>query len=112
MYVKNEDNLIYEVKIGTMWDKSLDIKLNLICGWDYINPDCNDIQGYVPNNRFVEDVQTETEVCYYYEEGIKNCLIENGYEIIEKLPKIYDCSIEDEEISKPSECDYNEYREY
>lgn len=94
IYVKNNNNLIYEVNysranILSSNSYCLGYDLNLVCGYDYINPDENDIQGYVNKDRFTDNVQFETLIFYPLEESLKECLEENGYAIIEKLPKIY-----------------------
>lgn len=84
IYVKNEDNLIYCLEYFEVYDKSNNfiLNLNLVAGWDYINPDISNEQGYVPANRFVEDVQLESITCYFLTEGINECLEDNGYEIL------------------------------
>lgn len=86
-YVKNEENFIYEVKSFEAYDgyNTLHFNLELVAGWDYINPDMNDIQGYVPADRFVEDLQSETVIQYFMEESLKECMEANDYEVLEKL---------------------------
>lgn len=86
-YVKNEEKFIYEVKSFEAYDgyNTLHFNLELVAGWDYINPDMNDIQGYVPADRFVEDLQSETVIQYFMEESLKECMEANDYEVLEKL---------------------------
>ena len=97
MYVKNNyDELIYEVHIDKRDivdygdDKSyMIIKLDLVCGKDYV--DVNDYggtMGWIPAENFVDDVQFEEVVCYFYEESVIHALEENGYTEVKKLPKI------------------------
>ena len=92
IYVKNEDNFIYEVKceVNNIHEScnTHTYNLQLIAGWDYINEN-TDVQGYVSNDRFVKDIQHEWVVCWFIEESLKECLLSNDYEIIEKLPKIH-----------------------
>ena len=99
LYVKNESKLIYKVTIGENYyiRKNLDVNsntyftldLSLIAGIDYINPDENDLQGYVNADRFINDVQYESITIYPMNETIKDRLKEEGYTIISKLPTIY-----------------------
>ena len=91
LYVINDDRLIYKVNEYDVYDGyiSLNYNLELVAGYDYINPDENDIQGYVEAINFIEDVQLESVVQYFLEEGLKECLIDNGFEILDKLPKIH-----------------------
>ncbi|AHZ09707.1 hypothetical protein FP74_gp089 [Bacillus phage CAM003] len=84
MLVVGEDKKVYGLEIGRRIDSKDDIafvvELNLIAGWDYVSPDYNDIQGYVPANRFVEYVQYEHFVWYADSESLKEALHENNYE--------------------------------
>jgi hypothetical protein len=88
IYVKNDDKLVYKVISMEIYDgyNSLRLNLKLVCGWDYINPDENDVQGWCKAENFNEDVQDEQEICYIMEESVKECLEANGYEILEKCP--------------------------
>lgn len=91
IYVKNEDKMIYKIVSFEAYDgyTTLTYDLELVAGYDYIDPDNNDIQGYVSAEKFIEEVRTETVVQYFFEEGLKDCLEENGYEILDKLPTIH-----------------------
>lgn len=91
IYVKNDEELIYEVVSFETYDNTDTIYLNLelVAGIDYINPDESDIVNYVSADRFVEDIQNESVIQYLFKEGMIEALEENGYRIIEKLPKIY-----------------------
>lgn len=91
-------NLIYEVKFNERdmvyktnkpRDSYIILGLELICGYDYVNPDYSNVQGYVSADHFIDDVQYEQVVCYFITESVENALVENGYEIIDRLPKIY-----------------------
>lgn len=87
-YVLDEDSkLIY--KVGEFESYSghdaIHIHLELVAGWDYVNPDENDVQGWCPANRFVEDVQSEIVSQYFLVEGMKESLQENGYTVLDKI---------------------------
>ena len=87
-YVENEDDkLVYKVGSYETYANCnyLHINLELVAGWDYVNPDENDIQGWCPANRFVEDIQTETVIQYFLQEGMKEALEANGYTILENI---------------------------
>lgn len=86
-YVKNGENLVYEVNGFEAYSghNALHLDLELVAGVDYINPDENDIQGYVPADRFVEDVQYEYVIQYFFEEGTKEALEANGYTVLENI---------------------------
>ena len=87
-YVVDEDEkLVYKVgEFETFSDyEAIQIHLELVAGWDYVNPDENDIQGWCPANRFVEDVQTETVIQYFLQEGMKEALEDNGYTILRRF---------------------------
>lgn len=87
-YVENEEEkLVYKVgNYETFSDCSyLIINLELVAGWDYVNPDANDVQGWCAAEKFVEDVQSETVTQYFLQEGMKEALVENGYTILENI---------------------------
>jgi hypothetical protein len=88
MILAQKDGLIYEVTKVRVHDQrnlSLTYDLELICGYDYVNPDESDIQGWVSPNNFVEDVQDDT-ILVYFDESLKDRLIEEGFSIRETLP--------------------------
>lgn len=87
-YVMNEDEkLVYKVgEYETYYNhNALQINLELVAGWDYINPDYNDVQGWCPADRFVEDVQFEMVSQYFLKEGMEEALEANGYTILEEI---------------------------
>lgn len=88
IYVQNEDKLVYKTESIEVYDRydSLHINLTLVAGWDYVNPDMNNIHGWCPANRFVEDVQTETVIQYFIEESMKESLEANNYEVLNFIP--------------------------
>ena len=91
MFIVKRDGLIYEVTSPEVFcTKSMYLiyKLNLICGFDYVNPDENDLQGWVDSSRFTEHVQSE-DVLVLSDESLTDRLKEENFEIIKNLPKIH-----------------------
>lgn len=87
-YVLDEDEkLVYEIKEFEVYSnyEAIQIYLELIAGWDYINPDYNDIQGWCSADRFVEDVQFEIINQYFLKEGMEEALEKNGYTVLNKI---------------------------
>ena len=94
LYVINDDrDMIYEVKLADTQYKGRNsystYSLYLVAGRDYINPDYSDQQGWVGSDRFVDDVQHESIVHYFVTESLEDCLADNGYTLVARLPKIY-----------------------
>lgn len=94
IYVKNKENYIYELDFGRVIDSSEPFVyvygLELIAGIGYIDyTEYNDKQGYVPADRFDEDIQYYNLVVYSLSETILDRLEQEGYEVIEELPVIY-----------------------
>ena len=83
-YVYNTtEKLVYLVnEFEVYYGGSIYINLELVAGWDYVNPDENDVQGWVGAENFVEDVQTEVVYQYFLLEGMHEALTENGYTIL------------------------------
>lgn len=87
-YVENEEEkLVYKVSTyETFSDYTyLQVNLELVAGWDYVNPDENDVQGWCPADRFTEDVQFEIVNQYFLKEGMEEALKANDYTILEKI---------------------------
>lgn len=87
-YVVDEDRkLVYEVGEFETYSNTdyMTINLELVAGWDYVNPDYTDIQGWCPADRFVEDIQYEFINQYFLKEGMEEALVENGYTILEEI---------------------------
>ena len=87
-YVINDNaKLVYKVgEFETFSNsESIHIHLELVAGWDYVNPDYSDVQGWCPADRFVEDVQWEVASQYFLKEGMEEALQENGYTILEEI---------------------------
>lgn len=87
-YVRDDDKKIYEVNAFEVYDgyDTIHLYLELVAGWDYVNPDYNDIQGYVPADRFIDEVQSETVIQYFLEESATDALESDGYYICD-LPE-------------------------
>lgn len=86
-YVVNEDKFVYKVGTFEAYDKynTLHFNLELVAGWDYVNPDMNDVQGWCAADRFVEDVQSETVIVYMMNESVKESFEANDYTILENI---------------------------
>lgn len=87
-YVINEDGkLVYKVGEFETYSNTdyIRVELELVAGWDYVNADENDIQGWCPSDRFVEDVQYEYVNQYFFTEGMQDALEFNGYTILEEI---------------------------
>lgn len=87
-YVINEDGtLVYKVGEFGTYDNAdyIVIHLELVAGWDYVNPDENDIQGWCPSDRFIEDVQHELVNQYFLKEGMEEALKWHDYTILEEI---------------------------
>lgn len=97
-YVINGENLVYKVGEFETYGNAdfITFELELVAGIDYINPDENDIQGYVPAENFVEDVQYEYVNQLFLVEGAKEALEANEFTVLEaeditpELQKIID----------------------
>lgn len=87
-YVLNADEkLVYKVSEFEVYDnyEAIHIHLELVAGWDYVNPDENDVQGWCSADRFVDDVQTEIVSQYFFVEGMKEALEANDYTVLEEI---------------------------
>lgn len=84
LYVQNDDKMVYsvEMKVRQASEFFYLLELTLIGGWDYITEE-SDRQGYVSNERFVEDVQYESFTFYPMFETIIDRLKEEGFEKVE-----------------------------
>ena len=84
-YVINEEKFVYKVGEFETYGNINFItwELELVAGWDYVNPDYNNVQGFVPANRFVEDIQYEYINQLFLVEGAKDVLEYYGYKILE-----------------------------
>lgn len=87
IYAINEDKLAYKVDSMEVYDNQnyISVELKLVAVWDYKDPDTSDLMGWVPADRFVEDLQYESVVQYFLEEGLIECLEENGYKVLREF---------------------------
>lgn len=85
LYVQNEDKMVYRVELKRQGGQGFYflIELELVCGWDYVAPDHNDIQGYVSADRFIDDVQYESLTFYPMDETMVERLEDDGYKVVE-----------------------------
>lgn len=87
-YVVDEtEKLVYKVGEFETYGNAdfITVELELVAGWDYVNPDENDIQGWVGADRFVEDIQYEYVNQLFLVEGMKEALDYHGYTVLEKI---------------------------
>ena len=82
-----DEKLVYKVSEFEVFDnyEAIQIHLELVAGWDYVNPDENDVQGWCSADKFVEDVQSEIVNQYFLAEGMKEALEANDYTILESI---------------------------
>lgn len=83
LYAINDDKFVYKVNKIESYDNQnyMNVELELIAGWDYVDPDTSDVQGWVPADQFIEDVQYEYVVFYFLSESLTECLEDNGYTV-------------------------------
>lgn len=90
LFVENSDHLIYELKDIELKENGLAyLYLDLVCGYDYVDPDNSNEQGYVDNSKFVEEVQHEIVSCDVMKESLITALNNDGFSVINALPKIF-----------------------
>lgn len=86
VHVINEEKYIYKIsqfrelqssELGFTYD------LDLVAGYDYINPDENDIQGFVSAENFTDEVQGDILTVYPLSESLGERLEESGYKVID-----------------------------
>ena len=85
--INNDEKLVYKVGEFETYSncEAIHIHLELVAGWDYVNVDYNDVQGWCPAENFVEDIQNEIISQYFLVEGMKEALEENGYTVLENI---------------------------
>lgn len=98
----NDSQTIYQVASYDVENGSSQIKLNLVpyCIKDFVCPHLSGKKGFLPAYKSSEKLQVEILNVNLMTEGIKNCLKENGYEILKKEPivKMYINDPSEEEI--------------
>lgn len=88
IFIKDTQNkLIYKVDRYRVESNYIHYSADLVAGWDYVNPDrCNE-QGWCKPDRFVADVQSIDLIQYFVNESLTECIESNGYEICQE-PKV------------------------
>ncbi|MGP0689872.1 hypothetical protein ACW5UC_25355 [Priestia aryabhattai] len=86
IHVINEDKMIYKVEqfkqIGSR-EFALTYMLELIAGWDYVEPDMSNKQGFISANMFTDEVQSDFLTVYPLLESLGERLKEEGYTVID-----------------------------
>ncbi|AEW47314.1 hypothetical protein BCB4_0081 [Bacillus phage B4] len=85
LHVISEDKLIYKVESYRQLDSSaigFVFDLELVAGYDYIDIDYSDMQGYVSKENFVEDIHLEQITFYPLTETLTEALADGGYTAI------------------------------
>lgn len=86
VHVLNDDKLIYKIasfsEIGSTGICML-VELELVAGYDYVNPDENNQQGYVTAGQFVDDVQSHDFTWLPMDETIGERLKDEGFKVID-----------------------------
>ncbi|MGQ7228377.1 hypothetical protein [Bacillus cereus] len=111
VHVINEEKMIYKISIYRELQSStlgFTYDLDLVAGYDYINPDENDIQGFVEAKNFTDDVQSDILTVYPLSESLGERLEELGYTVIDiNKYKIHESKLEEPEDIKPLKGDIN-----
>lgn len=85
IYVMNGDKMIYKVarfeQLGANEHCFL-YHLELVAGYDYVDPDWSDRQGFVSKEGFVESVQDDSLTVYPMHESLAERLDDEGYRVI------------------------------
>lgn len=86
IYAKTNDGIIYKATQVETYDPQnyASIELELVAGWDYVNPDYNNVMGWVGADNFIDDYQYESVVWDIFNEGMKEALTESGYTLVDE----------------------------
>lgn len=92
-YIDENKKMIYkltEVSFTNNGEPTGRYALELITGYDYINPDWSNAQGWVSPNNFIDEVQYICGLWYYLEESLNEYLSDYDNLVpLDKLPKIH-----------------------
>ena len=86
IHVITEEKMIYKIESVRQLDSKeygLLYNLELVAGYDYVNPDLSDAQGFVNADRFIDDVQLHSFTLYPMEENLGERLEEEGFKVID-----------------------------
>jgi hypothetical protein len=86
IHVINEEKMIYKVEQFRQIDSKefiLSYMLELVAGWDYVEPDTSNRQGFISANMFTDDVQSDFLTVYPLQESLGERLKEEGYKVID-----------------------------
>lgn len=84
-FMKEDSKLIYRVdsveEVGS-FTHALRYNMSLVAGYDYVEPDYSDKQGWVSKEAFVEEIQDEDLLVYPLEESLLENAESEGYKFI------------------------------
>lgn len=86
LYAITSTKLVYKISFVRELDSNELAHLyeaELVGGWEYINPDENNVQGYVSPNMFIESVQYEQFTHYPLSETLEEALADNDMKVID-----------------------------
>jgi hypothetical protein len=86
IYAMTSDKLIYKVvSFEELWSDELvmDVKMELVAGHDYIDPDWSDQQGYVSHENFTGQIQSDSFTWFPLDETIEGRLADENYKVID-----------------------------
>jgi len=86
LHVITEERMIYKIESVRQLDSKqygLLYNLELVAGYDYVNPDLSDAQGFVNADNFIDDVQLHSFTLYPMEETLEERLEEEGFKVID-----------------------------
>ncbi|KEK23860.1 hypothetical protein [Bacillus gaemokensis] len=95
-----KENMIYVItrmrQIADSTGLGFTYDLDLVAGYDYINTDESNVQGFIPANNFIDEVQWDIINVYPLEESLGERLKEEGYTVIDiSKYKIHESKLED-----------------
>lgn len=81
-----KENMIYAItrvrQIADSTGLGFTYDLDLVAGYDYINTDESNAQGFIPANNFIDEVQWDIINVYPIQESLGERLEEEGYKVI------------------------------
>lgn len=89
LYVENGEKMIYQLTDIELKENGLAyLYLELVCGYDYINPDNSNIQGYVDKSKFSDDIQHEIVSCDILAESMIQALNNDDFYVLKDVKNV------------------------